>query len=282
MSKITKIFSYCLILLLAVFVFNKTAGSASAATSTAYDDYGLSSAAVSAKTGKLIAGKNQNVVLPLASLTKLMTAQILVGLGLNMNKEVAITEAEVNYTLPYIAAGDVTSKIDLRVGDKVKVKDLWQAMLIASSNEAAITLVDHSGLTRAQFVKRMNSKAKALGLTHTKFTEPTGIDPQNVSTAKEMAIIARHAFAYTTISQTSASPNYRCHDLISGRLIGIYSRNNSLLAMKPVGMKVGYLTESKINVAVRLKKSGKDRIVVVLHALNNAQRNSEIGHLMGI
>jgi D-alanyl-D-alanine endopeptidase (penicillin-binding protein 7) len=242
----------------------------------------MASAALSASSGRLVAGKNQNLVLPLASLTKLMTAQGLLGLGLNMNKTVTITAAEVNYTTPYIAAGDQTSKIDLRVGDQVKVKDLWHAMLIASSNEAAIALVDHSGLSRAQFVKRMNSRAKALGLKHTKFTEPTGIDPKNLSTAKEMAVIARHAFAYAAVRETSALASYKFKDLASGRIIGVYSRNNSLLAMKPLGMKVGYLTEAKINVAVRLRKGGKDLVIVVLHALNNARRNLEINRLIKV
>jgi len=276
-----KLFKYFTVISLALLVFNSGAAPVLAsATSTAYDKYGISSAAINTKTGKVIGGKNQNVVLPLASLTKLMTAQVLLGMGINMNKKVTITVAEVNYTNAYIDEGDVTSKIDLRAGDKVLVKDLWNAMLIASSNEAAIALVDNSGISRAQFVKKMNQRAKALGLTHTKFTEPTGIDPKNLSTAKEMAVVARKAFAYTSVSQTSSKPNYVFKEIATGRKVGIYSRNNSLLAMKPVGMKVGYLTEAKINVAVRLEKSNKDRVIVVLHAPNNARRNSEISLLM--
>jgi D-alanyl-D-alanine endopeptidase (penicillin-binding protein 7) len=279
---LTKIFNFTITLSILIFISGQLILPAAAATTTPYDELGMASVAINSRTGKLVAEKNQNLVLPLASLTKLMTAQVLLSIGLNLNKTVTITESEVNYTTPYISAGDITSKIDLRVGDKVKVKDLWHAMLIASSNEAAIALVDHSGLSRAQFVKRMNSRAKALGLKYTKFTEPTGIDPKNLSTAKEMAVIARRAFAYVSVRQTSVLPSYKFKDLISGRTIGVDSRNNSLLAMKPLGMKVGYLTEAKINVAVRLQKAGKDLVVVVLHALNNARRNLEINRLLKI
>lgn len=245
-----------------------------------YEKLGMSSACLNSSNGKFVAGKSENQVLPLASLTKLMTAIVLMNQKINLTKKVKITAAEVAYTKPYVEAGDVTSQIDLRAGDQVTKNDLWNAMLIASSNEAAIALVDNSGLTRAQFVKKMNSQAKALGLKHTKFTEPSGIDPKNVGTAKEMAIIARKAYSYLNIRSVSAKPSYSFKDLKSGRKVWIVSRNNSLLAMKPLGMKVGYLTEAKINVAARLKKGKKDRIIVVLHAVNNARRNQEISRLL--
>jgi len=245
-----------------------------------YNNIGMASAAISTKTGKLIAGKNQNIVLPLASLTKLMTALVLIDLKINLTKKVTITKAEVDYTTPYIAQGDITSKIDLVAGDKVTKDNLWHAMLIASSNEAAAALVDNSGISRKEFVKRMNSKAKALGLTHTKFTEPSGIDPRNISTAKEMAIIARKAFQTLAIRKIGIMPSYSYREINSGRKIYVSNRNPSLLAMNPLGMKVGYLTEAKINCATRLVKNNQDRVVVILHAHSNAARNVEIARVM--
>jgi D-alanyl-D-alanine endopeptidase (penicillin-binding protein 7) len=250
------------------------------AQAASYDNIGLASAELNSKTGKFISGTNSDTILPLASLTKLMTALVLLDLKINLNKKVVITQAEVDYTLKYIAKGDVTSKIDLQAGDKVTKDNLWHAMLIASSNEAAVALVDNSGISRAQFIKRMNSKAKAYGLKHTKFFEPSGIDPNNVSTAKEMAVIARHAYANISVRQTSATPSYKFKEINSGRTVSIYSRNNSLLAMKPLGIKVGYLKEAKDNCAVRLSKNGKDRVIVILHSPNNARRNAEINRLM--
>jgi D-alanyl-D-alanine endopeptidase (penicillin-binding protein 7) len=250
------------------------------AAGSSYNEIGIASAAVGAKSGTLVAGKNTNTVLPLASLTKLMTALVLLDLDINFKSKVTITKAEVVYTTPYVAQGDVTSKIDLKAGDKVTKDDLWHAMLIASSNEAAVALVDNSGLTRKQFIARMNAKAKALGLKYTKFSEPSGIDVANVGTPKEMALIAKKAYAIPAVRLASITPAYRFKELTTGRTVGIYSRNNSLLAMDPLGMKVGYLTEARDNCAVRLSKNGKDYIVVILHASTNAARNAEIARLM--
>ncbi|NTU99143.1 D-alanyl-D-alanine carboxypeptidase [Candidatus Falkowbacteria bacterium] len=261
-------------------IFSYSTPAIAASTSNPYENLGLSSAVLNANTGQLIGGKNSNQVLPVASLTKLMTALVLLDLKIDLNQTVTISQAELNYVDPYIEAGDITSKINLRAGDKITKNDLWHAMLIASSNEAAITLVDKSGISRTRFVQRMNAKARAFGLRQTKFTEPSGIDPNNLSTAKEMSVIARLAYAKTSISKSSRLPSYKFKVLNTGRWVSILSRNNSLLAMKPIGMKVGYLTEAKMNVALRLNKSGNDRIVVVLHAQNNARRNSEINRLM--
>jgi serine-type D-Ala-D-Ala endopeptidase (penicillin-binding protein 7) len=268
-----------IIIFILIFVFaSNLATPVFAATS--YDKIGMASAGLYTSSGGLMAGKNQNVVLPLASLTKLMTALVLIDLNMNLKTKVLISKSEVDYTFPYISEGDVTSQIDLKAGDKVTKENLWYAMLIASSNEAAIALVDSSGQSRKQFVKKMNSKAKALGLTHTKFTEPTGIDPNNVGTAKEMATIARKAFKNLSIRQASITSDYKFKELTTGRGVDIASRNTSLLAMKPLGMKVGYLTEAKDNCAVRISKNGKDRVIVILHASTNARRNAEIERIM--
>lgn len=253
---------------------------AAAQTSTIYDNLGISSACLNSANGKFISGQNQDIVLPYASLTKLMSALVLLDLKVNLNKEVIIRDDEINYVYPYIDQGDRTSGINIKTGDEVTLNDMWNAMLIASSNEAAIILVDNSGISRSKFVQRMNSKAKAYGLINTHFTDPTGIDPSNVGTAVEMAIIARHAYAHSSVRTVSAKASYKFKELFSGRTVNVISRNNSLLAMKPLGMKVGYLTESKINVAIRLKKGAKDRIIVVLHSINNARRNAEIHRLM--
>ncbi|MCX6800278.1 MAG: serine hydrolase [Candidatus Falkowbacteria bacterium] len=161
-----------------------------AQTSNAYEKLGMSSVCLNAKTGKIISGENQNQVLPLASLTKLMTAQVLLDLKLNFQKLITISDGQMNYVNAYIDKGDITSKINMQTGDKVMAKDLWHAMLIASSNESAIALVDSSGIGRAKFVEKMNKKAKVFGLRNTKFTEPSGIDPNNLGTASDMAIIA--------------------------------------------------------------------------------------------
>ena len=275
-----KIFKHLLLYILFFANFSFFILPLQAQESNPYEKYGISSAAYNMGTGKYVSGQNSDTILPYASLTKLMTALVLLDLKVDLKKKVIIQYSEINYVDPYIDAGDITSGINIKTGDQVTLNDMWNAMLIASSNEAAIILVDNSGVSRAKFVQKMNSKARALGLTNTRFTDPSGIDPRNIGTAREMAVIASRAYANASVRTVSSKPSYKFKDLISDRTISVISRNTSLLAMKPLGMKVGYLTEAKINVAVRLKKGVKDRVVVVLHSPNNARRNSEISRLM--
>jgi len=256
----------------------------SAVIDTQYDNLGLSSIAINAKTGKVLGGKAMDQVLPYASLTKLMTALVLIDLKIeqNMNKKITITKADMDHVNPYIEDGDITSSINIKAGDKVLARDLWNAMLIASSNESAAALVRNSGISPANFVKRMNKKAATLGLKKTKFTECSGIDPKNIGTAREMAVIARKAFGFPLINNASIKTAYQFKTLNTKRLVGVYSRNTSLNNMKPVAMKVGFLVEAKSNVALRLKKGTKDRVIVVLHSAGSAKRNAEINRLMSL
>jgi D-alanyl-D-alanine endopeptidase (penicillin-binding protein 7) len=256
--------------------------SAFAIIDTQYDNLGLASIAVSAKSGKTIGGKSMDEILPYASLTKLMTALVLLDLKINLNKKITITKSDMEHVKPYVEAGDITSSINIKSGDKILARDLWHAMLIASSNEAAAALARSTGISSSSFVKRMNKKAKTLGLKNTKFTECSGIDPKNTGTAREMALIARKAFSYPIISNSSIKTAYKFRTLNTKRLVGVYSRNTSLNNMKPLAMKVGFLVEAKSNVALRLKKGLKDRVIVVLHSPGSARRNLEINRLMNL
>jgi D-alanyl-D-alanine endopeptidase (penicillin-binding protein 7) len=225
------------------------------------------------KTGKILKTESADEVLPLASLTKLMTALVLLDQKINFNKKITIAKDDLTHVKAYINQGDVTSEINIKEGDIVTARDLWNAMLIASSNTSAVALARSVGLSQDDFVKKMNAKAKALGLKDTQFTEPSGIDPKNVGTAKEMGIIARQAFSNPTIRTAGIKTSYKIRTLNKKpKITNIYNRNNSLLAMKPIGMKTGYLTEAQNNVAVRFD----DKVVVVLHAETNKERNDDI------
>ncbi len=222
-------------------------------------------------------GVSDNVILPLASLSKLMTALIIADLNLDMEKTVTITPEEINYPKTLVG-NDATSEVSLKAGDTVALKDLWISMLTASSNQSAVVLADASGLTRKEFAVKMNEKAKALGLVKTKFYEMSGLDPNNVTTAREMALIAAAAFKNPKIAEATQVSNYRFFVTQAdgnARLVDVRNRNYSLLAMGADASKTGYLVEAQRNVA--LKKDGK--IIVVMHSASMAQRNSIITKL---
>ncbi len=143
-------------------------------------------------------------ILPLASLTKLMTALVLMDTRPDWDKKITITQEVIDYPKFYVG-NDPTSEIDLAVGDQMTFRDLWQAMLVSSSNQAAAALVDSTGLARQQFVELMDQKAIQLGLTKTIFYDVAGLDSHNVTTAKEMAKLAYQAFLMPEI--TTAGEN---------------------------------------------------------------------------
>ncbi len=135
----------------------------------------------------LASGKDSDTLLPLASLTKLATALVLLDLNPDWDTRITITKEDIDFPKQFVG-DDQTSEVPIREGMQIAFKDLWKAMLVASSNQAAAALAANTGLTQGEFVWRMNAKARQLGLTKTRFFDYAGLDAHNTSTAKEMAI----------------------------------------------------------------------------------------------
>lgn len=223
-------------------------------------------------------GYNADVILPMASLTKLMTALVLLDTNPDWQKIITITQDELDYPKSLVGS-DITSEVDLQVGDKLTFYNLWLAMLIASSNQATVALVDNSGLSRTEFIAAMNQKAKDLGLTKTKFFDMTGLDAHNVTTAKQMAQLGYIAFSKSDITSASAIKDYiaQVTDATGQiRQVKITDRNYSLQTFSPEAAKTGFLVEAQRTVV--LKKN--NQIIVVLHALSMSQRNEIIQKLL--
>lgn len=223
-------------------------------------------------------GYNADVILPMASLTKLMTALVLLDTNPDWQKSITITQDELDYPKSLVGS-DITSEVDLQVGDKLTFYDLWLAMLIASSNQATVALVDNSGLSRTEFIAAMNQKAKDLGLTKTKFFDMTGLDAHNVTTAKQMAQLGYVAFSKSDITSASAIKDYIAPVTDATgqiRQVKITDRNYSLQTFSPEAAKTGFLVEAQRTVV--LKKN--NQIIVVLHALSMSQRNEIIQKLL--
>ena len=213
-------------------------------------------------SGKVLAENNADDVLRLASLTKLMTV------NLALARKVPLTRLQ-----PIVAADQVGgSRLGVKAGTKFTVSDLFYATLLPSANDAANALADSTGLSRQKFVAGMNATAKALGLKQTVFTEPTGIDDGNVSTAREFARLAQSVFGQAA---------FRHYDCVAKRTIymrpswkKIVLKNSDHLLTKPQyddvlvsGGKTGYLgPDGGWNLAVELKsaKGAPRELTVVL------------------
>ncbi|MBP6943112.1 MAG: D-alanyl-D-alanine carboxypeptidase [Candidatus Buchananbacteria bacterium] len=224
--------------------------------------------------GELVTGSNSEQVLPLASLSKVMTALVLIDFNLDWDREVTVTAEQINYPRTQVG-GDATSEVPLKAGDRVKISDLWVALMAASSNQSAVILADSTGLTRKEFAAKMNEKVAALGLTKTRYVEMSGLSVDNISTAREMAIIGGAAFADPRIADASRIVQYDFNVVDKAgnlRSVPVRNRNLSLFNLGATAAKTGYLVEARLNVA--LQKDGAT--IVVLHASTNAQRNQII------
>lgn len=239
-----------------------------------FADYTFNSVAYAKldKNGE-VSGSYVDKILPLASLSKLMTALVLMDQNPNWYREITITQEQIDYPKTMVGE-DATSEVNLKAGDRVAFIDLWTAMLVSSSNQSALALADSTGLPRSEFVYLMNKKAEELGFTKTKFFDMTGLDAHNVSTPREMALLAKAAFNNSEITTTSKLTDYIIN--CSGRNIKIVNRNYSLFNFNPDGVKTGFLIEAQRNVALKI---GED-IIVVLHALSSKQRNDIIAKLL--
>lgn len=215
-------------------------------------------------------GQFDTTPLPLASLTKLMTVLVANDLITDWDSTAAVTAAEIEYPKLYVG-DDVTSEIDLKAGDILKLSDILTATLTASSNQSAAVLADATGLSRDEFIIKMNQKAADFGLIKTHFVDVAGLDAHNVSTAKEYAQVAKVAFAIPRVANASRQTNATLTTAV-GRTISVTNRNYSLLKYEPDAVKTGYLIEAQRNVAIQ-----KDNItIVVLHARSMNERNALI------
>ena len=225
-------------------------------------------------------GYFEDKILPIASLSKLMTALVLLDLEPNWNKKLTITSAQINYPKEYVGE-DKTSEVNIVAGQTVSFYDLWVAMLLASSNQSAVALAESTGLSRVEFVDKMNAKAKELGLEKTIFYDIAGLDASNVSTAKEMALIAQEAFSKSEIVEASAKGQYTIYaDNTDGTEseIAVVNRNYSLMAYGLEAAKTGFLIEAQ---RTAVFKKG-DQIFSILHARSMPERNEVVEKLLKI
>ncbi len=229
--------------------------------------------------GEYLEGSYADEILPIASLSKLMTALVLLDQKPDWQKKITITKAQINYPKIYVG-NDATSEVNIAAGQTISFYDLWVAMLLASSNQSAVALAESTGMTRGDFVKLMNVKAKELGLSKTIFYDIAGLDEGNVSTAKEMAMIAKAAFAKPEIVEATAKGQYTLHMIKedgSTTTCEAVNRNTSLMAFGPQAAKSGFLVEAQRTAA--LQKGTK--IITVLHAKSMAERNKVLAKYLG-
>ncbi len=198
-----------------------------------------------------------------ASITKLLSAIVLDDMKLNWNGSVTMAKRD--------EVGG--ARLRAAVGSRYRRIDLQHASLMGSANNSTYTLARTSGLTVAQFVARMNVKAKELGMVDSHFVDPTGLDPLNISTAADIVKLVIAANKIPRIAEIGKKTTYTLVSTDKKQKQHTIKTTNALLkAGDPVSLgKTGYLEESRYNFTVcAVGPHGQDRTVVVLNAPSQA------------
>lgn len=212
-------------------------------------------------TNKTIFKKNEEKIVRPASLTKIMTSILAIESG-KMESVVTITEPMIDVE---------PTKLDLKVGDKVKLKDLVHAALIRSANDAAYSIAYYLGNgNKDKFLDMMNKKAKTIGMKHTNFSNPAGFDtPNHQTTASDLMKLTEYAIKSKTFNTIVNLNSYSFSTLNTNRKFRIYTSNKLKRTDKyVVGVKTGYTNKAGACLIARGKKDKKDVLLVMLNADN--------------
>ncbi|MCV2360660.1 MULTISPECIES: serine hydrolase [Roseateles] len=222
-------------------------------------------------SGKVLKEKQADSVVPIASLTKLMTAMVVLDAKSNMQEVIRIDSADRD-TLKH-------SLSFLPVGAQLTRQDALTLALMASENRAAAALARTFPGGLAAFQLAVSAKIRALGLTHTQISEATGLSPQNTSTAIEVAKIAAAAARYPAIADITSDKKATIP--VSGRKREFHNTNR-LVGKKGWDIrlsKTGYTEEAGRCLTMRMLSGGKNVTVVLLDADGSAARLQDAGKI---
>ena len=189
-------------------------------------------------SSELIYSQHSDRVVPIASLTKLMTALVILESGLPLDESLEVSRISNTF--------GKNSPSRLRPGTRVSRQDLMQMSLMSSENLATYTLAANYPGGSAAFVSAMNATAALLGMSNTRFTDPTGLSPDNTSTAQDLLILSSAVYQYPLIRQFSTQGQIDMHFRSPSYSLA-YTNTNPLTRntnWKVMLSKTGYLSES--------------------------------------
>ena len=172
---------------------------------------------IDADTQRPLYAKGADEVTPIASLTKLMTAIVTLDSGASLDEALAVDMGDFDFLKG--------SSSRLSLGATLPRREMLRLALMSSENRAASTLARHHPGGAAAFVAAMNAKARALGMTRSRFEDPTGLSPNNVSTASDLARLVRASAAYPLIRDFSTTPSHFVELQPTGRVLGFNNSN---------------------------------------------------------
>lgn len=206
-------------------------------------------------TGRVLAGKNYNTPMLIASITKIMTCLLAVESG-KLDEVVVVDD---------VIKEAYGSGIYIEVGEEISLKDLLYGLMLRSGNDAAVMIAKYVGGSVEKFVEKMNNKAKEIGMVNTIFVNPSGLDNSdsgNYSTAYDMALLTRYAMNYEEYREIVGTKSYTVK---TNKKTYVWKNKNKLLAEEYVtGGKTGYTEKARRTLVSTASSEHMDLIVVTI------------------
>lgn len=219
------------------------------------------------RTGTPLLEKDADMPRPIASITKLMTALVVLDEGVGMDRVVEVLPSDARPGgIPYVIPGE-----------RIRVRDLFNVSLIASGNGATVALARSTGLSMEEFAARMNAMAFAIGMRNSFFVEPTGLDPSNVASARDVALLLKAALEKGDIKDAVLRKDYEftAETGLDHKIRSTDELLDSRLSQPPYGLlggKTGFLYEAGYCFAAAARNASGDKVVAV--ALGAPDRES--------
>jgi serine-type D-Ala-D-Ala endopeptidase (penicillin-binding protein 7) len=217
-------------------------------------------------TDEVLFSKNPEAVLPIASITKLMTAMVVVDAEQAMDETLRVARVELDTPK--------NNRSRLKVGAELSRGELMHLALMSSENRAAYALGAHYPGGMTELVAAMNRKAQALGMQDSHFVEPTGLSSKNQSSARDLAMLVKAAYQHPMLREYSTSPDA---SVPVGRRM-VQFRNTNSLVRSPIWeiglQKTGYISEAGRCLVMQAQLAGRKLIFVLL---DSAGRYSRVG-----
>ncbi len=223
------------------------------------------------ETGHVLYGKNTESILPIASITKLMTAMVVLDANLDLNESLQVTNEDLD-TLK-------GTHSRLRVGTFLTREEMLRLALMASENRAASALGRNYPGGLEAFVAAMNLKARMLGLQGTRYADPTGLSSTNVSTAEDLGKLVRAAHRYDRIREFTTASGFQVN--IAGRPAAFHNTNRLVASSGwDIGLsKTGFINEAGRCLVMQARLAGRGVVIVLLDSWGKYTRIADAARI---
>ena len=222
-------------------------------------------------SGEPLFDKNSRAVVPIASITKLMTSMVVLDSKEPMTDQIEVTDEDRDY--------EKNTGSRLSVGSVLSREDMLHIALMASENRAAAALSRYFPGGRPAFLAAMNAKARQLGMTDTHFENPTGLTSQNVSSARDLVKMVNAAYQYPLIRKFSTDRSY---EVYTGKRSLAYNSTNALVRNPTwdIGLqKTGFINEAGECLVMQATIHGRPMIMVLLDSSGKYSRFADATRL---